>query len=164
MSVNPEDYFDWSERIVRRMYQRQPTVLDDLYQEAKLAVVQAARNFDPDRGVHFSVYARVYVEGAVRQYVAKDETIRPPYKVIRSSATSELDMASLDDGTFDRTTYVERGFEDIEAEDEGEWAMGILKKWAEVFNLSVEETLQGVESGDPRFDPIKREIRRSLYK
>jgi len=42
--------------------------LDEFEAEAYAALVDAARSFDPDRGVHFAVHARIRIRGALRDY------------------------------------------------------------------------------------------------
>ncbi len=41
---------------------------DDLEAEAYAALVEAAQSYDPDRGVHFAVYCRPRIIGAMRDY------------------------------------------------------------------------------------------------
>jgi RNA polymerase sigma-B factor len=47
--------------------------LDDLVQVASLALVAAARRFDPDRGVPFAAYAAPTIDGAIRHHL-RDRT------------------------------------------------------------------------------------------
>jgi RNA polymerase sigma-B factor len=47
--------------------------LDDLVQVASLALVTAARRFDPDRGVPFAAYAAPTIDGELRHYL-RDRT------------------------------------------------------------------------------------------
>lgn len=45
--------------------------LDDAAQEGRLALWRAANRFDPDRGVPFDRYARVWVDGAIKETLCR---------------------------------------------------------------------------------------------
>lgn len=73
-----------------------PVRTDELEAEAYGALVDAARTFDPDRGVDFAVYARPRIVGALRDYArflfhgdVKDWRRQPPV-FERLSPTEEL--------------------------------------------------------------------------
>src|SRR5262245_1803909 len=52
---------------------------EDLEQVARLALVQAARNYDPDRGCQFSTFAVRTMLGAIQHYVRdRAPTVRVP--------------------------------------------------------------------------------------
>ena len=44
---------------------------DDLYQEASLALYEAAESFEPERGVKFSTYAYVHIKNNLLNFVKK---------------------------------------------------------------------------------------------
>jgi RNA polymerase sigma-B factor len=63
-----EEYLSLADRIARRM--APPTVpLEDFVQAARLALVQAARRYDPQRFVPFPGYASVVVAGRLKHYL-----------------------------------------------------------------------------------------------
>jgi RNA polymerase sigma factor for flagellar operon FliA len=55
-------------RMLARQAARKSGGFDDLEAEAYAALVEAARSFDPDRGVNFAVFARPRILGALRDY------------------------------------------------------------------------------------------------
>lgn len=56
-------------RWVVRQFLRSGLDPDDLLQEARIGLLKASRRFDPSRGVKFATYARLWVQGAVRDFV-----------------------------------------------------------------------------------------------
>jgi RNA polymerase sigma-B factor len=60
-------------------YRRGPDPLDDLLQEAGLALVKAVDRFDPERGVPFSAYAVPTILGELKRYFRdRGSTLRVP--------------------------------------------------------------------------------------
>lgn len=70
-------------------------VMDDLIQEARIALLLAARRYDPSRGVELWTYARKFVLGAVLRVVAR-ELNRPDGL---SDRYVETDQSTPDDGS-----------------------------------------------------------------
>lgn len=65
---------------------------DDLMQEGYRGLVEAARRFDPDRGVRLSTYATYWIRMRVRDAVKKELTLTARFKSLdaRVSAMTEL--------------------------------------------------------------------------
>ena len=68
MTIKPEEYLDLVESAVLRVAGSLPWLHDDFCQDGALALalVQAAKRFNPARGVEFSTYAWRRVCGAIR--------------------------------------------------------------------------------------------------
>lgn len=49
---------------------------EDLYQEGKMALIDAYKNFDKSKGVKFSTYAFTYIVGRVSNYVRENKNIK----------------------------------------------------------------------------------------
>lgn len=59
----------------RKMAKSNGFEYDDLAQEAILGLYKALENFDPDKGVYFGVYAKLYVKAAIAKYLMENWTI-----------------------------------------------------------------------------------------
>lgn len=69
-------------RAIAARYRGRGIAEDDLTQAASMALLKAARNFDPDRGVEFLSYAVVTMKGEVkRQFRDFGWMVRPPRAV-----------------------------------------------------------------------------------
>jgi RNA polymerase sigma-B factor len=69
-------------RDIARRYQQRGVPDDDLVQVANLALVKAARGFDPTRGADFLSYAVPTIRGEIRRYFRDyGWTIRPPRSI-----------------------------------------------------------------------------------
>ncbi|MEH3032824.1 MAG: sigma-70 family RNA polymerase sigma factor [Aeromicrobium erythreum] len=87
-----EDHLPLADRIARR-YGHRGVDADDLQQVARLALVKAARGFDPERG-DFAPFAAATVRGEVKRYfrdLAWD--VRPPRRVqeLQARLSAEID-------------------------------------------------------------------------
>ncbi len=54
--------------LTRRVESLWPTERDDIRSTAYMALVEAARNFDPERGISFSTFARHRIRGDLREF------------------------------------------------------------------------------------------------
>jgi RNA polymerase sigma-B factor len=83
-------------RAIAARYRGRGIADDDLAQAASMALLKAARNFDPDRGVEFLSYAVVAMKGEMkRQFRDYGWMVRPPRPIQKlqaelSRADSEL--------------------------------------------------------------------------
>ncbi len=74
-------------RAIAARYRGRGIAEDDLTQAAAMALLKAARNFDPDRGVEFLSYAVVTMKGEVkRQFRDFGWMVRPPRPVQKLQA------------------------------------------------------------------------------
>ena len=74
-------------RAIAARYRGRGIAEDDLTQAASMALLKAARNFDPDRGVEFLSYAVVTMKGEVkRQFRDFGWMVRPPRPVQKLQA------------------------------------------------------------------------------
>ncbi|MEO5710867.1 MAG: sigma-70 family RNA polymerase sigma factor [Nocardioidaceae bacterium] len=74
-------------RAIAARYRGRGIAEDDLTQAASMALIKAARNFDPDRGVEFLSYAVVTMKGEVkRQFRDFGWMVRPPRPVQKLQA------------------------------------------------------------------------------
>lgn len=66
-AINVEQYFDLVTRLARRVKAKLPqsVELDDLIQEGRIGLMQAAERFDASRGVPFTVYAERRITGSM---------------------------------------------------------------------------------------------------
>jgi RNA polymerase sigma factor (sigma-70 family) len=107
-------------RILAREAMGAAMSLDELEAEAYAALVDAARTFDPDRGVNFAVHARPRIVGALRDYrrflfhaAWKGDAHESPV-FQRSSTTDEINGRVLGR---ERQTPAGQEFETYEAVD-----------------------------------------------
>lgn len=69
-------------RSIASRYRNRGCALEDLEQTASMALIRAARDFDPERGYHFLSYAVPCISGAVKKYFRDfGWTVRPPRPV-----------------------------------------------------------------------------------
>jgi RNA polymerase sigma-B factor len=69
-------------RALARRYAGRGTPTEDLEQVAALALVKAARGFDPERGIEFRAYAIPTVKGDLRKHFRDSGwTVRPPRRL-----------------------------------------------------------------------------------
>jgi DNA-directed RNA polymerase specialized sigma subunit len=81
-------YLPMAQALVNGWRNRGMVERDELQSTAYLALVEAARTFDPSRNVHFSTYARYHIEGALnacnRFWLGADwrgdESVRPMFQ------------------------------------------------------------------------------------
>ncbi len=74
-------------RAIAARYRGRGIADDDLTQAASMALLKAARNFDPDRGVEFLSYAVVTMKGEVkRQFRDFGWMVRPPRPIQKLQA------------------------------------------------------------------------------
>jgi RNA polymerase sigma-B factor len=74
--------------------------LEDLEQTACMALVRAARDFDPGRGHHFLSYAVPCISGSVKKYFRDSGwTVRPPRLVQELQQRLEIAGRSIDPAT-----------------------------------------------------------------
>ncbi|MGC8639114.1 MAG: sigma-70 family RNA polymerase sigma factor [Isosphaeraceae bacterium] len=59
-------YLPLAETMARQVAESVPQASDDLQSAAYMALVEAARSFDPSRGIDFAAYARHHIQGALR--------------------------------------------------------------------------------------------------
>lgn len=78
--------------------------LDDLLQEANIAIVIAAQKFDYKKGIYFAPYARTWIHGRVAKYIIENGTI---FSINASSYTNLIKQ-------YNNAKAVLEGDEDIE--------------------------------------------------
>lgn len=66
-------------RYFRRLPGATPDTEDDLLQEARIGLIEAARTFDPDRGTRFATHAVWRIRGRVQNAVRKWKTTPVPH-------------------------------------------------------------------------------------
>jgi RNA polymerase sigma factor (sigma-70 family) len=75
MPIDPVEYMDWAE-IVARRWRKRGIEDDDLFGEAYLGLVIAARKYRPDRGCRFEKVAECWINGRISQAI-RCNTIPP---------------------------------------------------------------------------------------
>ncbi len=68
-----EENLDWATAIARNVHRRVPPSfdLDDLIQEAHIALWKKSKLYDPGSGVPFRGFASLYVQGAVKMLLRR---------------------------------------------------------------------------------------------
>lgn len=61
--------------MARKMAKSNGFEYDDLAQEAIIGLYKALDNYDPEKGVYFGVYAKLYVKAAITKYLMENWTI-----------------------------------------------------------------------------------------
>ena len=81
---------------IARRYSGRGEDTDDLVQVASLALVKAARRFDPDKGESFSAFAIPTITGEIKRHFRDlGWTIRPPRRIQELQAETSLVSAQL---------------------------------------------------------------------
>ncbi len=66
-------------QIISKRFAKQGVDYEDLYQVASMALVQALKSFDPQRGLRFSTFVTPTITGTVRNYIRdKGSVLRTP--------------------------------------------------------------------------------------
>ncbi len=130
---------------------------DDILQEARLAMLVAARTFDPGRGYAFSTYAYRVITNRLRNYLGDAGPIRVPPNSIKSAATPAIREAALramrlrhvgdDSYRLRRTADAERL--DTREERRREWLAVALTKLGPRAQRILRETF-GLDGREPR--------------
>lgn len=53
---------------IAKTFTSDKTLLEDLYQQGMIGVIKAQKNFNPNQGVDFKVYAKMYIYGEIHSY------------------------------------------------------------------------------------------------
>lgn len=80
-------------KIALSLHPDHPLVMD-MIQEGMVGLIEAAENYDPTRGVHFSVYARHRIRGRVLNFLAENGAI-PAFSLDQAIHGSELQKESI---------------------------------------------------------------------
>lgn len=93
--LEKHDQYAWF--IATKWHRRYPNAeLDDLYGEAVLGFLEAAKRYDRERGIRFSSYATCYAEKYIRLYVANVEArgVRfPEHRLIQAIGVMSINMS-----------------------------------------------------------------------
>jgi RNA polymerase sigma factor (sigma-70 family) len=106
-----EDNLELVRFIARQLHGRMPHLeLDDLIQEGSIGLMAAAREFDPDRGASFRVYASFRVRGAILDSL-RQEWRHPAFESMPENvpdAKPDLDQVAAARQLLDRLPRRER--------------------------------------------------------
>jgi RNA polymerase primary sigma factor len=61
-------------KYIANRYRRERVDIDDMIQEASIGLMQAARHFDPEKGVRFTSYSGWWIEAQLRRYVSRNSS------------------------------------------------------------------------------------------
>lgn len=79
---------------VASRWRHNETVIMDIIQEGTIGLIEAVENFDPERGVAFSLYAAHRIRGRILNYAQKEGNLRC---LSIDSPLSAEDVATLED-------------------------------------------------------------------
>lgn len=101
-TATPNDIEPWlplADTIARRVLARVPpsVEIDDLRSEARLALLQAVKRFDPARGVPFGAYARRRISGAVLDFLRRIDPLSRRDRAAVTAGSLTWDEVSLDE-------------------------------------------------------------------
>lgn len=134
------DHMPYVRSLVYREWQQSDKELQaDLVQQGYLALVDAATRYQPDRypTTTFIGYAKWRVRKYIQEYVKLDNTIRPPWRIVKGTdkpevvanqplqGDDELGLSALD-----RYGYDEEGYERVEAIDLACWIRKVMQYYS----------------------------------
>ena len=110
--------------------------LDDLIAYGEVGLAQAARDFDPDRGVQFTTFAFYRIRGAIYDGLSKMSWIsRARYKRLSSEAKAAREVPTA------ATPYANT------AQDHDDWLAETTEKVAVVHLMGKSDRAEGVSQG-----------------
>ena len=93
--IDLDDYYGLAVYKAKKLYNNFPEAarnkidLNDLIQEGFIGLVKAANKYDPRRGVSFSTFSSLYIDGAIKDYLRKQD----PLTQKNRAAVKALDQA-----------------------------------------------------------------------
>jgi len=142
-----EEHLSLVHGIARRLLQasRVDAELDDLVSSGTVGLIEAARNFDPERGIAFSTFAVPRIRGAMLDDLRKQDHVpRSVRKRLRELAQAESRLRSR----------LHRPPKEQEVAGELEITVQELRKWRREIHgaerLSLEEPIDDDEGRTPR--------------
>jgi RNA polymerase sigma factor (sigma-70 family) len=68
---------------IAKQFTHDPNLINDLYQQGILGIINAKNNFNPNCGTKFSTYARMYIYGEIYKYINCNKMIKVNKDVVK---------------------------------------------------------------------------------
>jgi RNA polymerase sigma factor for flagellar operon FliA len=120
--------------------------LDDLVAYGQIGLAEAARDYDPQRGVQFSTFAYYRIRGAIYDGISKMSwTSRARYNRMRYEQLANETLREM------REAYPSSPAASLE--EEAAWLRGVVERLAVVYLTSASGGLPGEDIEDPGLPP-----------
>ena len=157
-TINLDDYYGLAVYKAKKLYNYLPEAaknkigLNDLIQEGLIGLVKAANKYDPKRGVSFSTFSSLYIDGAAKDYLRKQDPLTQKDRAAVKALDSAEELLILSSGIRPSVSELSEalGF----SEDEVGRLQGL-----KIFVFSIDDKYPSDEKGPLRFTQELRALK-----